>query len=215
MQRKISLGFADDHNMLRQGLVRLLHLLGNYSIAFEAENGDQVIDAIKKRLIPDILVLDVNMGGKDGYQVAKWLTANHPQIKILILSMYSDESTILNMIKAGAKGYITKNADPQKLHEAIQTLWSTGSYIPDHISKILVSGIQNNLLNNQHIEELSESEKKFMKLLCRQLSYQEIAQQMYLSPNTMDDYRKKLTKKLGVKGKAGLIVYAMQNGLNK
>ncbi len=214
MQRKISLAFADDHSMLRKGLIRLLQILGNYTIAFEVENGQEVIDAIKKNLIPDILILDVNMGGKDGYQVAKWLHQNHPQIKILVLSMYSDEATILKMIHAGAKGYVTKNAEPEKLHQAIQTLWETGTYIPDDISQKMVAGIQKNILHDQAKEELSESEKQFLQLLCRQLSYQQIASEMFLSTSTMDDYRKRLSKKLGVKGKAGLIVYAMQHGLN-
>lgn len=214
MQKRISVGFADDHTMLRKGLIKLIQLLGNYHICFEAENGDEIIDAIKKNLIPDIMVLDVNMGGKDGYQVAKWLTMHYPQIKILVLSMYNDESTILKMIHAGAKGYITKNAEPEKLHEAIQVLWQTGSYIPDHISQKIVTGIQKNVLADTAIEDLSESERKFLKLLCQQLSYQEIAEQMFLSPKTMDDYRKKLTKKLGVKGKSGLIVFAMEQGLN-
>jgi DNA-binding NarL/FixJ family response regulator len=213
MQKKISLAFADDHTMLRKGLIRLLQLLGNYQICFESEDGDGVMEAFKKNLIPDIMVLDVNMGGKDGFHVAKWMNTHYPQVKILVLSMYNDEATIIKMIQAGAKGYITKNAEPEKLHEAIQTLWQTGNYIPDHISKKIVSGIQNNLLVDFEHKDLSESELKFLQLLCKQLSYQEIAAQMYLSPKTMDDYRKKLTKKLSVKGKAGLIVYAMQNGL--
>jgi two-component system invasion response regulator UvrY len=214
MQRKISLGFADDHAMLRKGLIKLLQLQGNYIVSFEADNGDGVMDALKKNLIPDILILDVNMGGKDGYQVAKWMNTHYPQVKILVLSMYNDESTILRMIQAGAKGYITKNAEPEKLHEAVQILWQTGTYIPDHISQKMVTGLQKNILQESPIDEISDSERKFLKLLCQELSYQEIAEQMYLSPSTMDDYRKKLTKKLGVKGKSGLIVFAMQNKLN-
>lgn len=213
MNRKLSLGFADDHAMLRKGLIKLLQLQGNYAVCFEADNGEEVIQAIKKNLIPDILVLDVNMGGKDGYDVAKWLNNHFPQIKILVLSMYNDESTILKMIQAGAKGYLTKNAEPEKLHEAIQILWNTGTYIPEHISQKIVTGLQKNLLHDTPVVELSESEMKFLKLLCQELSYQEIAEQMFLSPSTMDDYRKKLTKKLGVKGKSGLIIYAMQHKL--
>jgi DNA-binding NarL/FixJ family response regulator len=213
MQKKISLAFADDHTMLRKGLVRLIQLLGNYSIAFEVENGEEVITALKKNLIPDILILDVNMGGKDGLSVAQWLNSHYPQVRILVLSMYSDEATILKMIQAGAHGYITKNAEPEKLHEAIQILWNTGSYISESISRKIITGLQKNVLQVEPKIDLSENEIKFLKLLCQQLTYQEIAQQMYLSPNSMDDYRKKLTRKLGVKGKSGLIVYAMEHKL--
>jgi DNA-binding NarL/FixJ family response regulator len=212
MKRKLTLAFADDHAMLRKGLIRLVQLLGNYTVIFEAENGDEVISAIKKNLIPDILILDVNMGGKDGFQVAKWLNTHYPQVKILVLSMYNDEATILKMIQAGANGYITKNAEPEKLHEAIESLWQTGSYIPESISQKMITGLQKNVLQSEPTVDLTESERVFLKLLCRQLTYQQIAAQMFLSPKTMDDYRKKLTKKLGVKGKSGLIVYAMQHG---
>lgn len=214
MQKKISLAFADDHTMLRKGLIRLVQILGNYSILFEAENGEEVINSVKRNLIPDILVLDVNMGDKDGLYVAQWLNKHFPLVKILVLSMYSDETTILKMIQAGAHGYITKNAEPEKLHEAIQALWNTGSYIPESISKKIISGLQKNVLQGQPKVDLTENELKFLKLLCQQLTYQEIAAQMFLSPNSMDDYRKKLTRKLGVKGKSGLIVYAMENNLS-
>ncbi len=161
MQRKLSLAFADDHTMLRKGLVRLIQLLGSYHIAFEADNGEEVITALKKNLIPDILILDVNMGGRDGLQVATWLNTHYPQIKILVLSMYSDETTILKMIQAGAHGYITKNAEPEKLHEAIQALWNTGSYIPESISKKIISGLQKNVLQGQPKVDLTENELKF------------------------------------------------------
>jgi DNA-binding NarL/FixJ family response regulator len=214
MQRKLSLAFADDHTMLRKGLVRLIQLLGSYHIAFEADNGEEVITALKKNLIPDILILDVNMGGKDGLQVAQWLNSHYPQVKILVLSMYSDETTILKMIQAGAHGYITKNAEPERLHDAIQTLWNTGSYLPETISKKIISGLQKNVLQVQPKVDLTENELKFLKLLCQQLTYQEIAAQMFLSPKSMDDYRKKLTRKLGVKGKSGLIVYAMEHKIS-
>lgn len=214
MQKRISIALADDHTMLRKGVARLIQMLGSYSIVFEAENGDEVVTALKNNLIPDILILDVNMGGKDGVSVAQWINSNYPHVKILVLSMYSDEITILKMIQAGAHGYITKNAEPEKLHEAIQLLWTTGSYIPEFISKKMVEGLQKNVLQSHPKVDLSENEVKFLQLLCKQLTYAEIAEQMYLSPKTMDDYRKKLTKKLGVKGKSGLIVYAMQNELS-
>nr|WP_281277235.1 response regulator transcription factor [Sediminibacterium goheungense] len=159
-------------------------------------------------------MLDVNMGGKDGIQVAQWLNSHYPQVKILVLSMYSDETTILKMIQAGAHGYITKNAEPERLHDAIQTLWNTGSYLPDSISKKIISGLQKNVLQIQPKVDLTDNELKFLKLLCQQLTYQEIAEQMFLSPKSMDDYRKKLTRKLGVKGKSGLIVYAMEHNIS-
>lgn len=215
MSKKISLAFADDHIMMRKGLIRLLQMMGNYNVLFDVDNGDEVIKTLKNHVIPDIIILDVNMGNMDGSIVTEWISINYPQIKLLILTMYTDENTILKMIQAGAKGYIAKNSDPEKLHEAIQELYNKGSYIPDAISRKIINGIRNNVLSENINIKLTSNERKFLSLLCRQLSYSEIAEKMYLSPNTMDDYRKKLTKKLKVKGKSGLIIYAMQHGYNK
>ncbi|OYZ00182.1 MAG: hypothetical protein B7Y37_11815 [Sphingobacteriia bacterium 28-36-52] len=118
------------------------------------------------------------------------------------------------MIQAGAKGYITKNNNPEKLREAIDTLYEKGVYLPESLSEKIFSRIKNNLLFSESKSAfLNEKEKVFLSFLCKELSYQEIADKMFLSPRTIDDYRKKICKKLNVQGKSGLIVYAMNNGL--
>jgi two-component system invasion response regulator UvrY len=213
--KKISIAMADDHAMLRKGLVKLLIVLGNYDCLFDVDSGNEAIDQLKNHKVPDVLILDVNMAGRDGQQTALWVSSHFPQVKILALSMFNDESTILKMIQAGAKGYITKNNDPEKLKEAIDILYHKGVYLPDSLSEKIFSGIKNRLLSmpEEPSYELSDREKEFLSLLCLELSYKEIAERMFLSPRTIDDYRIKLTKKLKVKGKSGLIIYAMNNGL--
>ena len=213
-RKKISIAIADDHSMLRKGLIRLLTIDGKYESIFDVSTGNEVIENLKSHKIPDILILDVSMEGKDGYETARWVTQHYPQVKILALSMFSDETTILKMIQSGAKGYITKNAEPEKLREALDALYENGVYLPEELSATIFSGIQNNILVGQdNIPVLNEKEKMFLTLLCKELSYQQIAEKMFLSPRTIDDYRIKLAKKLKVKGKSGLIVYAMTNGL--
>ncbi|MES2331263.1 MAG: response regulator transcription factor [Bacteroidota bacterium] len=214
IQKKISIALADDHAMLRKGLLKLLMMHGSYESLFDVDNGNEVIEQLKAHKIPDILILDVNMAGKDGHETAQWVSKYFPQVKILVLSMSSDDTTILKMIQAGARGYITKNNDPEKLKEAIDTLYEKGFYLPESLSGSIFNGIRNNILaNEEKIPALNEKEKNFLSLLCQELSYKEIADKMFLSPRTIDDYRKRLTKKLNVKGKSGLIVYAMNNGL--
>lgn len=213
-QNKISIALADDHSMLRKGLIKLLLMNKNLESIFDVDSGNEVMEALKNHKIPDVLILDVNMTGKDGIETAQWVSKNFPQVKILALSMSSDEHTILKMIQAGAKGYVTKNCEPEKLVDAIETIYKSGVYLPDSLSAKIFSGIQNNLLSPENkLSLLNDKEKTFLSLLCQELSYQEIASKMFLSPRTIDDYRKKLTKKLSVKGKSGLIVYAMSNGL--
>lgn len=214
LPKKISIAIADDHPMLRKGLINLLTLQGRYQFVFDVDDGSEVMEELKNHKIPDILVLDVSMTGKDGPETAAWVMKHYPQVKILALSMSNDEKTILKMIQAGAKGYVTKNCEPEKLIEAIDMLYHNGVYLPESLSKKLFDGIQNNLLaTGSRIPILNEKEKTFLSLLCRELSYKEIAEKMFLSPRTIDDYRKKLTKKLNVRGKSGLVVYAMNNGL--
>jgi two-component system invasion response regulator UvrY len=214
VHKKISIALADDHTMLRKGILKLLLMIGSYEPMFDVDSGTEVIEKLKAHKIPDVLILDVNMAGKDGHETAQWISKHFPQVKILVLSMSSDESTIMKMIQAGARGYITKNNDPEKLKEAIDTLYEKGFYLPESLSASIFNGIKNNLLATQdQVPVLTEKEKNFLSLLCKELSYKEIAERMFLSPRTIDDYRKKLTRKLKVKGKSGLIVYAMNNGL--
>ena len=214
LPKKISIAIADDHAMLRKGLIKVLTLIGDYEPLFDVDNGNEVIACLKKHLVPDVLILDVNMAGKDGYETASWVTKNFPQVKILALSMYSDENTILKMIQVGAKGYITKNHEPEKLKEAIDTIYEKGVYLPESLSMKIFDGIKNNaLFSKNRSTVLNEKERNFLSLLCQEFSYQEIADKMFLSPRTIDDYRKKLAKKLNVRGKSGLIVYAMNNGI--
>lgn len=206
---------ADDHAMLRKGLIRYFQSENAFSVLFDVNNGNEVLEALKRNKIPDVLILDINMAAKDGPQTAHWVSQHYPQIKILALSMYSDEMNILKMFQAGAKGYITKNAEPEKLKEAIDTLYAKGHYLPEHLSAKLINGIRNNLTNPPAPPaDLNEKEKQFLRLLCKELSYQQIAEQMFVSPRTIDDYRKRLARKLLVKGKSGLIIYALNNGLN-
>lgn len=214
-KRKISIAIADDHSMLRKGLLKLLLMDESITSLFDVDNGTEVIQQLKNHRIPDVLILDVNMAGKDGVETAKWISEYYPQIKILALSMSSDSNTILKMIKAGARGYITKNNDPEKLKEAIEIIYEKGVYLPDSLSASVFAGIRENVLHHPVIHPiLTEKEKLFLRLLCQQLSFKEIADKMFLSPRTIDDYRKKLSAKLNVKGKSGLIVYAMNHGIN-
>jgi DNA-binding NarL/FixJ family response regulator len=213
--KKITVSIADDHTMLRKGIINLLAIQGKIACLFDVNNGNEVIEYLKKHIIPDILILDVTMAGKDGLETAKWVTTHYPQIKILALSMHYDESTILKMIQAGAKGYISKRNDPEMLLDAIKTIHENGVYLEESLSSKIFLGIQNNiLLKSQNLTILNEKEKTFLSLLCQELPYKEIARRMFLSPRTVDDYTRKLAKRLSVKGKAGLIVYAVNNKLD-
>src|SRR5215218_8337561 len=106
-----TLALVDDHTLLRSGLANLLRELG-YKVLCEANNGNDFIEQLKTCPMPDVVLLDINMPVMDGYETALWLKKNHPEVKVLALSMYDDEYAIIKMLKNGAKGYILKDSDP-------------------------------------------------------------------------------------------------------
>ena len=115
VNRKITVAIADDHSLLRNALAKLINTFEGYSIVVEADNGKDLRNKIRDHGIPDILMLDVNMAEMEGFETTQWLHKTYPQVKVLALSMLSDERTIIKMFRLGAKGYLLKNTDPEEL----------------------------------------------------------------------------------------------------
>jgi two-component system, NarL family, invasion response regulator UvrY len=215
MQTNPTIALADDHVLLRKGLAGLVSSLG-YTVLFQADNGDEFIEMLKNNVDPDVVLLDINMPKKDGYETALWLKRNKPDIKILALSMYDDENAIIRMLKSGAKGYILKDAEPSELKAAIESLLNRGYYYSDMVTGKLIHTI--NTMNEEDSEiknssGLNEREIKFLKLVASELTYKEIAEQMNLSPRTIDGYRDALFEKLNIKSRVGLVLFAIKNGI--
>ncbi len=210
---KITVAIADDHGLLRNALARLVNTFDDYSVIFEASNGKELKTTVLKHIIPDIVMLDVNMPEMDGYETAQWLNKNYPQIKILALSMLSDEKTIIKMFRLGAKGYLLKNTDPDELKQALDTLYNKNFYLSDYISEKLVKGL--NIDGGKEEKEivLNEKEREFLRWACTELSYKDIAAKMFLSSRTIDDYRASLFNKLKVHSRVGLVMYAIRNSI--
>jgi two-component system, NarL family, invasion response regulator UvrY len=212
--RRIQVAIADDHTLLRKALAGLIGSFENYSILFEADNGKDVKANISRHLIPDILLLDVNMPGMDGYETVKWLFLNYPQIKVLALSMFSDERTIIRMLRLGAKGYILKNIDPEELLSALDSVMEKDFYLSEYISGKIISGLHMGAANPEEQQvALTEKEKEFLQLICSDMTYKDIAAKMFVSTRTVDDYRNALFEKLKVKTRVSLAMYALKHGL--
>jgi len=212
-KKKITVAIADDHALLRTALARLVNSFEDHSVIFEAGNGKELKALIQQHGIPDIVMLDVNMPEMDGFETAQWLNRNYPQVKILALSMLSDEKTIIRMFRVGAKGYLLKNTDPEELKAALRTLVDKNFYLSDYVSEKLVSGLNFDQQDEAKEVVLNEKEKEFLRLTCSEMSYKEIAAQMFLSVRTIDDYRASLFNRLNVHSRVGLVMYAIKNGL--
>lgn len=213
VNKNIQVAVADDHTLLRSALARLINSFDSYKVLFEAGNGQEVKEKLSKHVIPDIILLDVNMPDIDGYETAKWIYKNFPQVKVLALSMFSDESTIIRMLRLGAKGYIMKNAEPEELKLALDSVLLKDFYLSELISGKIISGLHKDMDKPQEPISLTEKEKEFLKHVCTELTYKDIAGKMFVSPRTVDDYRNSLFEKLGVKTRVGLVIFAIKHGM--
>jgi two-component system invasion response regulator UvrY len=216
MYKKANVVLVDDHILLRNGLSTLINTFNNCSVLFEANNGKDFLDKLNPEMLPDIVLMDINMPEMDGYETASWLKNNYPDVKVLALSMYDNENSIIRMFRAGAKGYILKDSDPAELEAAISSIISKGYYYTEMVTGRLIHSI--NVLDEEdnsvkHLIQLTEREIQFLKLVCSELTYKEIADKMVLSPRTIDGYRDALFDKLNVKTRVGLVMYAIKNGI--
>ncbi|MET0464435.1 MAG: response regulator transcription factor [Chitinophagaceae bacterium] len=212
--KKYKVALVDDHILLRRGLATLIDSFDEFSVVFQADNGEQMQEKIDSDNLPDLVLLDINMPKMDGYTSATWLKQKYPLIKIMALSMYDNENAVIRMFKAGAKGYILKDCEPPELRAALLSIIERGYYYSELVTGKLIHSI-NKLEEDsdmRNMTQLNDREIQFLKLVCTEMTYKEIAEQMYLSPRTIDGYRDALFEKLNIKTRVGLVMYAIKNG---
>jgi two-component system, NarL family, invasion response regulator UvrY len=209
----LSIALVDDHIMLRNGLANLIKEMNGYSVVLESDNGEHFIDGItQKKINPDIVLLDVNMPKMDGFETAKWIRQNLPLSKVLALSMFDDEKSIIKMLRCGAKGYILKDGEPEQLTAALNDVVHKGYHYTDLVNGKLIHAI-NKLDDDAELEpanKLTPRELEFLKLCCSEMTYKEIANIMFLSVRTVEGYRDNLFEKLNLKTRVGLVLYAIK-----
>lgn len=212
-KQKIKVIIADDHILMRNALSRLVNSFEGYTVLAEADNGKDLKAKILQYKVPDIVLLDVNMPEMDGFETTQWLHKNYPYIKVLALSMLSDEKTIIKMFRLGAKGYLLKNTDPEELKKALDAVADKNVYLSEFVSGKLVSGLNKYADLDEKPVLLNDREKEFLRWTCTELAYKDIAEKMNVSPRTADDYRQALFGKLKVHSRVGLVMYAIKNGI--
>ena len=204
---------TDDHSLLRNGLAELVKSL-DHEVLFEADNGKEFIEKLDAQNLPDLVLMDINMPEMDGFETTQWLKQHHPQVHVLALSMYDNETSIIRMLKCGAKGYILKDSEPAELKMAIDDILNKGFYYSDLVSGKLMHAI-NNMDDDgdglKNLVPLNDRETDFLKYACTEMTYKEIADKMFVSPRTIDGYRDSLFEKLKLKTRVGLVMYAIKN----
>ena len=210
-----NIALVDDHALLRKGLAALVKSLG-HTVVLEADNGNDFISKLNISALPDLVLMDINMPKMDGYETTQWLKQNHPEVLVMALSMYDTESAIIRMMKCGAKGYILKDSHPSELQKAFDSLFTKGYYYSDVVNSRMIEAISNINGNGNEIKSLvqmTERETEFLKFICTELTYKEIAEKMQVSYRTIDNYRDSLFEKLNVKTRIGLAMFAVRNGV--
>lgn len=213
----INIVLADDHEIYRDGFKVMMNKIPSVKIVGEASDGLELIEQVKK-LKPDVVVTDIKMPKMDGIEATRRLTAEFPYLGIIALSMYNEESLIVDMLEAGAKGYLIKNTHKNEVVEAVSAAFKGESYYCRETTQKLaqmIAGSKYNPYKKLAKPEFSDKEITVMKLICQECSNQEIANQMILSKRTVEGYREKILEKINAKNSVGIVIYAIRHNIYK
>jgi DNA-binding NarL/FixJ family response regulator len=212
---KIKIAIADDYKIYRDGLKVGLSADENLDVILEADNGEDLMKALETNT-PDVIIMDLKMPFMDGMEATKAVRKKYPAIKVLVVTMYDDDKFIIHLMENGANGYLLKNAEPDDIRKSIYAVHENGYYFNDLVNKALLKKLvlKNNLKPsfNQNVE-LTERELEVLKLICEEKTAAEIAKQIFLSPRSVEGIRQRLIEKVGVRNTAGLVMFAIKNGL--
>lgn len=199
---------VDDHTLFRDGLHGLLDRCGNFRVVAEAGSGEEFLELLP-RTEADVVFMDFSMPGIDGAQATERALALRPDLKVITLSMFGDENYYSRMVEAGAKGFLLKDSDIGEVIEAVDTVAAGGSYF----SAQLLDSIARRMRTRETgaDESLSAREREILIAVCRGLSNQQIADELFISKRTVDKHRANILEKTGCKNTASLVVYAIRN----
>jgi DNA-binding NarL/FixJ family response regulator len=205
---------ADDHVLFRQGVKSALSVKKDVELIAEADNGMQLLNLLK-HMEPDVILLDIQMPIMDGISTLPEIRKLYPQVKVIILSMHNDHSMISKLMEIGANSYLTKNSDSENIYNAIKTCYEQEFYFNELTNKALLSGLRTRRTEAAAPQEanLTEKETAILKMMCEEKTTKEIADIVEISPRTVEAIRDKLKTKTGARSMAGLVMYAVKNGI--
>jgi len=209
-KRKVMI--VDDHTLFRNGLRILLNNMENYRVVGEASNGKQFLELLQVE-VPDLVLMDISMPVMDGIEASTLAHEIYPDLKIITLSMYGEEDYYYKMVDAGVKGFVLKNSDIKEVKTALDVVFEGGSFFSSELLQNLVNSLKSSPKSKEFQAELSERELEILILICKGLSNQEIADQLFISKRTVDKHRANILEKSESKNTAQLVVYAIKNRL--
>jgi DNA-binding NarL/FixJ family response regulator len=215
--KKIRILIADDHSVVRRGLRALLEESPEFTVVAECSDGEQVLQMVAKHK-PDLVTLDLAMPKINGIEAARMLKRQHPEVRVLMLTMHESEEYVYQAIRAGADGYVLKDADKEELWMAVRSLMDGGRFFSPGVSNIIVSQFTNRLRDDRvgsagGTRSLTPRENEVLRRIAQGKTSRAIAAELLLSIRTVNTHRANLMQKLDIHEKAGLVRYAIQNGI--
>lgn len=207
---KINIVLVDDHQMFRDGVKSVLSDEENIEIIGEVGSGKDLYKLLES-IVPDLIITDISMPDISGIEVAKYVIENYPGIKILILSMHSNEEFITKALSVGANGYLPKDTSMTELLKAINTIYKGDNYFNKSISDTILNSLMNK--PKQENKSLTKREKEIINLVVDGLSNKEIADKLCISIRTVDSHKNNIMQKLNLKSSVELVKYAIKNNL--
>lgn len=212
----IKIALVDDQKLFRSGLKMIIQRVDHFEVAFEAANGLQFFERLAFEPV-DLVILDVEMPELDGTATLIRIRKEQPDLKVIMLTMHESERLINHLMQAGANGFLLKDEDPKVVVEAIEQVMDQGVYFRHYVSQAL---LQNGRRQQSSTEvdqllkaKISDRELQVLRLICNEMTSQEIADQLFISVRTVDGHRRSLQDKTGARNIAGLVMYAVNNGL--
>ena len=217
MSSKYSVVIADDHEIFLEGIKLLLRKLPEVTLVGQALNGKELVELVGKKK-PDVVLTDIKMPVMDGVQACKLIRQNFPDISVIAITMFDDEYLVVDMLEAGARGYLLKNTNKKEIITAIQTVTNGDTYYCKETSARLTKIIAKSKFDpflKTSLPSLTEREKEIIVLICQQYSNKEIAAKLEISSRTVETHRENIHEKIGARNSIGIAIYAMKHDLVK
>ena len=214
-KNKILIAIADDSKIFREGLKKCIASDKTLEVISEAENGEDLINSFEKKQ-PDVVIMDLKMPIMDGMEATQIIRKRFPTVRVLVVTMYEDDKFIIHLMEIGANGYLLKNTEPDEIRKSIYAVHGNGYYFNDLVNKALLKKLimKNNFQPSFHQNiEFSEREQEVLKMICEEKTAAEIAKETFLSPGSVEGIRQRLIEKVGVRNTAGLVMFAIKNGI--
>lgn len=215
--KKIRILIADDHSVVRSGLRALFKTVPEFTVVGEATDGNEAV-TLSTQLNPDVAVIDISMPKLNGIEATRIIKKNNPTIKVLILTIHENEEYAYQMIRAGANGYVLKNAEKKELLTAVRSVAAGDRFFSPGVSKLMIEEFVRRVQEEDNQKSfsrriLTNREIEILRYIAQGFTNHQIAEKLFLSVRTVDTHRTHLMRKLDIHDTAGLVRYAIETGL--